>query len=102
MNLESKREGFTVGEDSPNLVDHNGSPVESKNAVDNVVEVSIVEQFTLVAATTPKEVAQAAARRQLPVYGGVYIDGFMQGVDATLTIETPAKTQLCPICYLGG
>ena len=90
MKLESEREGLTVGKDSPNLVDHNGSPAESSNAVDNVVEISSLEQSKLVTATTPKEVAQEAARRQLPVYQRVYIDGFVQGIDASLTIDTGA------------
>ena len=65
--------GLTVGEDSPNLVDHNGSPVESSNAVDNIVEIRSVEQSKLVAATTPKEVAQESARRQPQVYQMVYM-----------------------------
>ena len=56
MNLESKGEGLTVGEDNLNLVDCNGSPVESSYAVDNVVEISSVERSKL-------EVAQEAARR---------------------------------------
>ena len=60
MNLKNKWEGLTVGEDNLNLIDHNGSPVVSDNAVDNVVEISGVEQNELVAAATPKEVAQEA------------------------------------------
>ena len=90
MNLESKREGPIMGEDSPYLIDHNGSPIESNNAVDHVIENSSIEQSDMVAATTPKVVAEEVARRQLPVYWGVYIDGFVQGIDATLTIETGA------------
>ena len=39
---------------------------------------------------TPKEVAQDAARRQLPTYQGAYIYGFIQGVDATLTVDNRA------------
>ena len=77
MNLESKREGLTLGEDSLNLVDQNGSPVGNGNAVDNVVEISSIEQSKLVAAITPTEVAQEAARKQLPVYQGEYIDCFV-------------------------
>ena len=70
MNFESKRKCLTVGEDSLNLVDHNGSLVESSNAVDNVVEIISIEQSKLVAATTPKEVSQETARRQIPVCQG--------------------------------
>ena len=73
MNLESKREGLRVGEDHPNK--HNGSPIVSNNAVDNVAEISSIEQSELVAATTPREVAHEAVRRELPVYWEVYIDG---------------------------
>ena len=72
-----KREGLAVSEDGPNLIDHNGSPVASDNAVDNIVEISSVEQDELVAVTTPKEATQETVRRQLPVYQGAYIDGFM-------------------------
>ena len=57
MNLESNSKGLTVGGDGPNLVDHNGSPVDSSNTLENVVESSSVEQSKLVAATTPKEEA---------------------------------------------
>ena len=54
-----------MGRDSSSLVDHNGNPVESSNAVDNVVEISSREQSKLVATTTPREVAQEPARRHL-------------------------------------
>ena len=39
---------------------------------------------------TPQDIAQETARRQLPVHRGIYIDGFVQGVDATLTVDTGA------------
>ena len=39
----SEKEGLIVSEDSPNLVDHNGSLVESSNAV----EISSIEQISL-------------------------------------------------------
>ena len=44
----------------------------------------------LVAATTPKCIAQEDVRRQLPVYWGAYVYGFVQAIDATLTIDTGA------------
>ena len=57
-----------MGEDSLNLVYHNGSPVESSNSVDIVVDISSIEQSKLMAATATKVVAQEAVRRQLLVY----------------------------------
>ena len=35
-----------------------------------------------------KGLTQDVAHRQLPVYQRIYVDGFVQGVDATLTIDT--------------
>ena len=66
--MERKREGLTVDKDSLNLIDHNGSPVAGDNAVDNVVEINSIEHDELVTATTLKEGAQEAVRRQLLVY----------------------------------
>ena len=37
---------------------------------------------------------QDVACRQLPVYCGVYVDGFVQGVDATLTVDTGAVNSI--------
>ena len=34
------------------------------------------------------------AHRQLPVYHGSYVDGFVQGVDATLTADTGAVNSI--------
>ena len=42
------------------------------------------------AATIPKDVAKESARRQLPVYLGVYVDSLGQGVDGNLTVDTRA------------
>ena len=45
-------------------------------------------QSEVVTEITPQDIAQETARWQLPVYRGIYIDGFVQGVDATLTVDT--------------
>ena len=37
---------------------------------------------------------QNVACRQLPVYCGAYVDGFVQGVDATLTVDTGAVNSI--------
>ena len=37
---------------------------------------------------------QNVAHRQLPVYCGAYVDGFVQGVDATLTVDTGAVNSI--------
>ena len=37
---------------------------------------------------------QDVAHRQLPVYHGVYVDGFIQGVDFTLTIDMGAVNSI--------
>ena len=37
---------------------------------------------------------QNVAHRQLPVYHGAYVDGFVQGVDATLTVDTGAVNSI--------
>ena len=37
---------------------------------------------------------QDVAHRQLSVYCGVYVDGFVQGVDATLTVDTGAVNSI--------
>ena len=47
-------------------------------------------QSEVVTEVTPQDIAQETARWQLPVYRGIYIDGFVQGVDATLTVDTGA------------
>ena len=55
----------------------------------NVVHSESI-QSEVVTEVTPQDIAQETARRQLPVYRGIYIDGFVQGVDATLTVDTGA------------
>ena len=40
LNMESKKEGLTVGDDSPGLVDFNGHPVQSNDVANNAVESS--------------------------------------------------------------
>ena len=57
-----------MGDGSPNLVDHNGGPVKSSDVTNNAVESSEVVLSESVELATPKEVAQEAARRQLPIY----------------------------------
>ena len=47
-------------------------------------------QSEVVTEVTPQDIAQETARWQLPVYRGIYIYGFFQGVDATLTVDTGA------------
>ena len=42
-----------MGEDSPNLMDHNSSPVVSDNAVDHIVGISGIQQSELMAVTSP-------------------------------------------------
>ena len=37
---------------------------------------------------------QNVAHRQLPVYHRAYVDGFVQGVDATLTVDTGAVNSI--------
>ena len=37
---------------------------------------------------------QNVAHKQLPVYHGAYVDGFVQGVDATLTVDTGAVNSI--------
>ena len=37
---------------------------------------------------------QDVAHKQLPVYHGAYVDGFVQGVDATLTVDTGAVNSI--------
>ena len=62
-----------MGGDSLNLVDHNGSPVESSPAVDSVVEISSVEHSKKVAATTPKEVAPKSCKKTVAsVFRGIH------------------------------
>ena len=67
------------------MADHNGGPVKSIDVANNVVESSEVVQSGFVAVATPKQVTQEAARRQLQIYQGAYIDGFIQEVDSTPT-----------------
>ena len=76
-------------------------------------------QSEVVTEVTPQDIAQETARQQLPVYRGIYIDGFVQGVDATLTVDTGAcntivshslfekvsvdhRPQLLEVCPTGG
>ena len=84
----------------------------------NVVHSESV-QSEVVTEVTPQDIAQETARGQLPVYRGIYIDGFVQGVDATLTVDTGAcntivslslfekisvdhRPQLLEVCPTGG
>ena len=84
----------------------------------NVVHSESV-QSEVVTEVTPQDIAQETARRQLPMYRGIYIDGFVQGVDATLTVDTGAcntivscslfekfsvdrRPQLLEVCPTGG
>ena len=84
----------------------------------NVVHSESV-QSEVVTEVTPQDIAQETARWQLPVYRGIYIDGFVQGVDATLTVDTGAgnrivshslfekfsvdhRPQLLEVCPTGG
>ena len=55
----------------------------------NVVHSESV-QSEVVTEVTPQDIAQETARWQLPVYRGIYIDGFVHGVDTTLTVDTGA------------
>ena len=83
--MGSEKEGLTMGDGIPNLVDHNGGPVKSSDVTNNAVGSSERVQSESLAAATQKHVAQENARRQLPLYEGVYTDSFIQGFDATLT-----------------
>ena len=84
----------------------------------NVVHSESV-QSEVVTEVTPQDIAQETARRQLPVYRGIYINGFVQGVDATLIVDTGAgntivshslfekfsvdrRPQLLEVCPTGG
>ena len=64
--------------------------VSNSDVVNSAVDNSEVVSSKSVAEAISKEVAQETARRQLPVYQGAYIDGFIQGVDATLRVDTRA------------
>ena len=84
----------------------------------NVVHNESV-QSEVVTEVTPQDIAQETARRQLPVYRGIYIDGFVQEVDTTLSVDTWAcntivscslfekisvdcRPQLLEVCPTGG
>ena len=73
-------------------------PVKSSDVANNAVECSEVVQSESLAVATPKEVAQEAARKQLPKCQGTYVDGFIQGVDATLTVDTRACDTIVSHC----
>ena len=59
------------------------------DSTNNVVHSESV-QSEVVTKVTEQDIAQETARWQLPVYRVIYIDGFVQGVDATLTVDTGA------------
>ena len=86
-NMEIEKETLTVGDGNPNLVDHNGGPIKSSDVANNVVESNEAVQSKHVAVATTKEVAQEAARRQMPMYQRAHIDCFIQGVDATPIVD---------------
>ena len=46
-----------------------------------------IEQDELVVATTSREGTQESVKRQLPMSWGACIDGFVQEIDATLTVD---------------
>ena len=94
MNVERKREGLTVCDES-----HNGSIVASDNAADKIVEISSTEQDELVAATTPKDGAQDAVMRQLPVYWGHTLTVLCRELSDP-HCEHQHMIQLCPISCL--
>ena len=105
LTMGNENQGLTVGNGSPVMTDPNGGlanssthnekfvPViaaSSSDVVNSVVADSEVVSSETVAEAISKEVTQETARRQLPMYQGAYIDGFIQGIDATLTIDTGA------------
>ena len=62
-----------MDEDNPNFVDHNGSPVENSYMVDNIVEISSIEQSKLVAATTLKVGSPRSCKKEAAsVSRGIY------------------------------
>ena len=98
-------EGLNVGNDSPSITDPEQGIVNSNASVEKCAPVMAVSNHDVVNSTvdsselvpskevaeaTPDIIAQEAARWQLPVYRGAYIEGFVQEVDATLTVDTGA------------
>ena len=95
--MTNENEGLSWGNTSPdakggivnkNVCNDANVPVMTDSS-SNVVHSENV-QSEVVTEVTPQDIAQETARWQLPVYRGIYIDGFVQGVDATLTVDTGA------------